>query len=523
MRFIGWLLLGLSTALIAYKLFFLDYSWELMLPEKSYNVRYQLMGESDARAISLSAFVPTEDSRQHIYNESFSSSQFRFKIEGEDFQKKATWASDNITGPFAVSYSFSVLAKSVEWKIDPDLNVSDLKNNEMEIFLGPSEMIQTGHASIQKLHRDIVGTEKNITEVLKSIFNYAAGIPTLPFKGSTSALTALVLNKASCNGKSRLMVALMRISGIPSRVVGGLIMDGSEKRTSHQWVEAFIAGHWISFDPINNHFARIPYNFLKVYESDEVMFSHTADVSFDWLFSTSQVLVPSTKLHRLSESSFNALDLFDWLAKTGVSLGIIKILLVLPIGALVATFFRNVIGLQTFGTFLPALIAAAAQSTGVWWGLFGFTLVIMILFWVRLAFEQFNLMHTPKLSAMLSVVVILLIGLSILSVHIPAIDLSHVTLFPIAILTLTTERFSLVVEEEGVRQAIITMLETLFVTYVCFFFMNSLFLQTSFLAFPELIIFVIALNIWLGRWVGLRVTEFWRFRKIILAGKQDDI
>lgn len=494
-----------------------------MLPEKSYNVRYQLMGNADSRAISLSAYIPSEDSRQNIYNESFSSNQFRFKIEGEDFQKKATWESDNVNGPFAVFYSFSVLAKSVEWEIDPDLQISELKNNEMQVFLGPSEMIQTDHPSIRKLQNEIIGAGTNVTKVLTKIFNYAAGITTLPFKGSTSALTALVLNKASCNGKSRLMVALLRISGIPSRVVGGLIMDSSEKRTSHQWVEAFIAGHWITFDPTNNYFARIPYNYLKIYESDEVMFSHTADVSFDWLFSTSQVLVPSTKLHRLSETSFNALDLFNWLGKTGVPLNIIKILLVLPIGALIATFFRNVIGLQTFGTFLPVLIAAAAQSTGVWWGLFGFTLVILILFWVRMAFEQFNLMHTPKLSAMLSVVVILLIGLSILSVHIPAMNLTHVTLFPIAILTLTTERLSLVVEEEGILQAALTLLVTLFVTYVCFFFMNSLFLQTSFLAFPELIIFVIAMNIWLGRWVGLRVTEFWRFRKIILAGKQDDI
>lgn len=521
MRIIGWLLLGLSAALVSYKLFYLGYSWDLMLPEKAYAVTYKLVGQGDGRATSVSAFLPTEDSRQHIYGESFASSQFRFKIEGEDFQKKAVWASDDVSGAFEVTYSFEVLAKSVAWEIDPDLQLSDLKNNEADPFLGASDMIQTNHSSIKKLKLKLVGDEKNVNKILKSVFDYASAIPTLPFKGSTSALTALVLNKASCNGKSRLMVALLRLSGIPSRVVGGLILDGQKKRTTHQWVEAYVASHWIAFDPTNNYFAKIPYNYLKIYESDEVMFSHTADISFDWLFSTSPILVPSTKLHRLSESSFNALNLFEWLSKTGVPLNIIKILLVIPIGALIATFFRNVVGLQTFGTFLPVLIAAAAQSTGVWWGLLGFTLVISILFWVRMAFEQFNLMHTPKLSAMLSVVVILLIGLSILSVHIPQIDLSHVTLFPIAILTLTTERFSLVVEEEGVRQAVIAMIVTLFVTYVCFFFMSSLFLQTSFLAFPELIIFVIAINIWLGRWVGLRVTEFWRFRKIILAGDHD--
>lgn len=523
MKIIGWLLLTASTALIGYKLFYLDYSWKLMLPEKAYKVRFQLSGESDGRAITLSSFLPSEDSRQRIFDESFISGPFRFQIDGEDFQKKATWSADNVTGPFQTSYAFTVLARSVEWKIDPRLTTADIAKDDMEVYLQNTDLIQITHPEIIKFHSNLIGSITNVSEIFKKSFDYINKISNLPFKGSTSALTAYVLNKASCNGKGRLMVALLRLSGIPSRVVGGLILDGAEKRTSHQWVEAFVNGHWITFDPTNNYYAKIPYNYLKIYESDEVMFSHTADISFDWLFSTKQVLVPSTKLHRLSESSFNALDLFEWLSKTGVPLNIIQILLVLPIGALIATFFRNVVGLQTFGTFLPALIAASAQETGVWWGLFGFSLVIFILLGVRAAFEQFNLMHTPKLSAMLSVVVILLIGLSILSVYFPIVDLTHVTLFPIAILTLTSERFSLVIEEEGVKQALITLIVTLFVTYVCFFFMSSLFLQTSFLAFPELIVFVIALNIWLGRWVGLRVMEFWRFRGIIFKGQTDEI
>lgn len=36
----------------------------------------------------------------------------------------------------------------------------------------------------------------------------------------------------------------------------------------------------------------------------------------------------------------------------------------LPLGALVVVLFRNVIGVPTFGTFLPALIAAAAGGRG---------------------------------------------------------------------------------------------------------------------------------------------------------------
>ena len=45
--------------------------------------------------------------------------------------------------------------------------------------------------------------------------------------------------------------------------------------------------------------------------------------------------------------------------------------------------------------------------------------------------------------------------------------------------------------------------------------MDSLFLQSMFLAFPELLLVVIALNMWLGKWIGIRLMEFIRFRKLI--------
>jgi hypothetical protein len=50
--------------------------------------------------------------------------------------------------------------------------------------------------------------------------------------------------------------------------------------------------------------------------------------------------------------------------------------------------------------------------------------------------------------------------------------------------------------------------------------MDSLFLQSMILAFPELLFVIVALNLWLGKWVGMRVSEFIRFRKLIFTGAQ---
>jgi len=49
----------------------------------------------------------------------------------------------------------------------------------------------------------------------------------------------------------------------------------------------------------------------------------------------------------------------------------------------------------------------------------------------------------------------------------------------------------------------------------CYVIMDSLFLQSVTLAFPEVLMLVIALNLWLGKWIGLRFSEFIRFRHLI--------
>lgn len=522
-KYLVWILTLVSGSFITYKIFYLGYSPDLILPEKSYKVQYNLFGETNQNEESLTgikAFLPSDDSRQTIFDETFNAGPFSFNIEGSDFNKLGVWETEKNIGKFKAEYKFSVTAKAIAWEIDPSLELKKSKNSGP--YLSTTEMIDYNHPEIEALYQKLIGDNNNILNILKVSFDYVRKIETLPFKGSTSALTALLLQKSSCNGKSRLMVALLRRAGIPSRVIGGLILENSSKKTTHQWVEAQILNQWVTFDPTNNYFAKIPSHYLKIYESDNVLFSHSKKIGFDWNFATSSFLSPSSQLYRLQSDSFNVLSLFEWIHKTGVSLNIIKILLVLPIGALIATFFRNVIGLQTFGTFLPALIAASSQDTGIVWGLIGFSFVILAISLVRLIFEQLDLMHTPKLSAMLSVVVILLISLSLLSVKIPFIDLTHVTLFPIAILTLTSERFSLTLEERGYLKAFMILLQTLFVTGICFFFMNNLVIQTLLLAFPEITLFIIALNIWLGQWIGLRLMEYWRFRKLIFLDSKYD-
>lgn len=344
-----------------------------------------------------------------------------------------------------------------------------------------------------------------------------------PFKGTTDALTAAKLGEASCNGKSRLFIALARQLGLPSRLVGGLILNNGSKRTSHQWAEVYISGHWVPFDTLNGHFARLPGNYLTLYRGDEALFRHSRNIAFDYRFDISRTTITNDRLSRfLGERSLNVYNSLASFFNVSISFSILQFLLVIPLGVLVVTISRNIIGLNTFGTFLPALMAMSMQNTGLFPGLFVFSFVIVLTVLTRYPLDKLGLLHTPKLAIMMIFVILSLLAIAVLS-NLPFLEfvpsLNSVSLFPIAILTITSERFALTLAEEGLKKTSLIMLQTLIVMVFCYIVISSIALQAFMISFPELLLAVLAMNLWIGSWTGIRVMELIRFRS--LYGEKD--
>ncbi len=145
----------------------------------------------------------------------------------------------------------------------------------------------------------------------------------------------------------------------------------------------------------------------------------------------------------------------------------------MPLGALFVAIFRNVIGIQTFGIFLPALIAVASRETGLVYGMSEFLLITGIVSLMHFPLEKMGLLYVPKMAIMHIVVIITFVLTSIIAIDIGLYKLSYVTLFPIDILTITAERIGRKVNEDGLKEAFILMIQTLFVASIAYYVMNS--------------------------------------------------
>ncbi|MFV1984609.1 MAG: UUP1 family membrane protein [Thiohalomonadales bacterium] len=503
---------------MSYKLFVLNYPLAGLVPAVSYKVDLSMQVDGHGGDINLMTYLPKTDFRQSISNEENSSGIFALALQSDSDNRIANWQAQSVTGRQNVRYSYSVLAKHLRYVIPENFTIPNSYPKYLLQYLNAEPGIQVDDPLIQQTLQKLFPQGRPfVKQALFTIHRYLQDqYKNMNFSGFTDAITALKLGEASCNGKGRLFLALGRKLNIPGRLVGGLILNNGSKRTSHQWVEFYVNGHWVPFDTINDHAAEIPANFVSLYYGDLVLFKHTSNVNFKYIFKIQKKLVPQSDVQSsLSKSSLNIVNIYSVFERLGISQNLLVILLMIPLGAIVVVIFRNVIGLETFGTFLPALIAAASRETGLIWGLVGFSVIILVSSMVRRLLDKVHLLHSPKMAILLTNVVIVMLLLTIFGVQLNLFELAHISLFPIAILAITAERFTIMEIEQGWRKALFISLNTIVVIAAAYAIMDSLFLQSMILAFPELLFFVIALNLWLGKWVGMRVTEFYRFRRLL--------
>jgi hypothetical protein len=299
-------------------------------------------------------------------------------------------------------------------------------------------------------------------------------------------------------------------------VAGGLRLQPDQSVAVHHWAEAFLGDRWVPFDPAHQHFAILPANYLMFYCGDETFLQHSSNARFEYAFSAARHIFPREHDYStLAKYSWNIMNAWPYFDRDGVPLDLLRLIIMIPVGALVTIIFRNVIGVKTFGTFLPVLIASSFRETGLLWGVLIFVVVILVGAALGAVLHRLRLLYAPRLTIILVYVVVALFLISIFSTKYANVGLGHAALFPLAVMAITIESFSLIAEEAGIKKALTLLFHTVVTVVFCYLVINSIFLQTIVLAFPETMLLVMGVSIYFGAWKGLRLNELLRFRRLI--------
>jgi hypothetical protein len=305
---------------------------------------------------------------------------------------------------------------------------------------------------------------------------------------------------------------------IPARQVMVLqIRDRMRRGTLESFLEVHNGTEWVPFNPRTGQ-RGYGDDLLVWYRGDGDLLRTSGTSQHQVEFSAARTVreMVSIAEQRAARQGSLLMD-FSLLSLPVQTQNMYRILLMVPIGALVMVFMRNVVGVSTFGTFMPILIALAFRETQLLWGIVLFTMIVTAGLAIRFYLENLKLLLVPRLASVLIVVVVLLALISILS-HKLGLDRGlSVALFPMVILAMTIERMSLVWEEHGPPEAIKQGLGSLAVAVLGYLIMFQERLEHLIFYFPELLLVVLAVTLMMGRYTGYRLTELWRFRQLLRA------
>lgn len=189
--------------------------------------------------------------------------------------------------------------------------------------------------------------------------------------------------------------------------------------------------------------------------------------------------------------------------------------LMLPVVATVISFARQVIGIKAFGLYVPLIITFAFLATGIKYGTVVFLLTLIVGTGMRFILRKIRLLYLPRMALTLITITISIYVLFLIAIHFDKIGFVQVAVFPVLILVILSEKFIATQIHRDNRVAIILTLETLILATICYYLITWVGFQQFALNYPLIVIGgAIVINLLLGRWTGLRLTEYVRFKEV---------
>lgn len=152
---------------------------------------------------------------------------------------------------FSVTYELTIFGQHKH--IDAEKVVPATPSAALASYMGerPPHIVFTD--AMRKFSREVVGAEKNPYRIAQKLF---AAVDRIPWAGALEYSTisnisdyALHAGHADCGQQTLLLMALLRLNGIPARWQSGWIFSDGTYNNMHDWGWLYLAPHgWVPMD-----------------------------------------------------------------------------------------------------------------------------------------------------------------------------------------------------------------------------------------------------------------------------------
>lgn len=465
-----------------------------------WRIESELRFTANGGPAKLTIQLPSATGQLQVIDQSFVSAGYGLTVApGTAVNQRATFAIASVSGP-QIIYSRVVVSRSM---------ITDMVSRDPRPEIRQPDL-ETAAAVAA-------------AEIVRAARERSADPETL------AALIAQRLTDARPGGEAEYLVGrnptvarvvartvdLLALADVPARMVNGITLELERRNAGFvHWLEVFQNGTWRNVY-VGEKRPEVVRHYLPWWRGrgEFVTLEGGSNLAHSISVTRSQELSLQTAMQQLraTERRLTEFSLFGLPLQTQF---VFRSLVVIPIGIFLLVVLRNVVGIKTFGTFMPVLIALAFRQTGLLWGVTFFAVIVAIGLLVRFYLERLKLLLVPRLAVGVIVVVLIIFVLTVLFHRMGFTRGLSLGLFPIVILTMTIERMSVVWEENGPREALQQAAGSLIVGVLTFMIMNLPQLEHLLFVFPELLLIVLAATLLLGRYSGYRLTELRRFRSL---------
>lgn len=472
--------------------------------EPVWAVEAKIEFEGGGRAALVKFDVPDDLGAFLRLDEYFVSRSYGLNIEQDKNDRRAEWSTRRARGTQRLYYRTEMVPRTVETAVETP------KDRQPKPPAKPDYQ-EPQASAIQDLLSEVRAESANV-------FTFVSQLLVKLNDANPDGNVEIIRGKVERGSEAWIERLQYVLAGarITTRMVRGIVL---EDRVANQhlvpWLEVHNGQRWEGFDPQTGD-KGYPENFVRWTVGNDPLLELDGGSNARVSFAVSRYAQSLTSVAReraeVSHSWLANLLLFDLPINTQ---NVYRILLMVPLGAIIVAFMRTIVGIPTLGTFMPILVAIAFRETELAWGIVLFVVVTLAGLSLRFYLERLQLLLVPRLCSVLVLVVLLMLAISLVSSKIGLDRGFSIALFPVVILTMVIEHMSVVWEESGPGAALQEGLGSLLVAVLGFLVMTNDYLTHIVFLFPEVLLLLLAVFIMMGRYTGYRVSEIMRFKDIV--------
>ncbi len=222
--------------------------------------------------------------------------------------------------------------------------------------------------------------------------------------------------------------------------------------------------------------------------------------------------------------------MIDIFINSGLDKGAIVTLLLLPIVVTLIAFSRHILGMRSLGIYLSFVITFIFFQLGVTSNdlsyysdpligfKFGLPLIIIVFSATLLCYvliKKIGLHYYPKLAIVATGVTAILIGVTMIFGLLGFKNFLKIDIFTLVLIVAITEKYFSILARKNLKTTIFITIESIILAGINYLIISIHPLIDLLLQYPYIILILFPINYLIGKFTGLRLSEYLRFWDIL--------